>query len=297
MKSHWPTPASSFRSHAPSNAVGSRRPRAARHSACIALVDDRFTAWLMHRESEPGVEPEVSRRALLRVLSRVASAAGLDLNFRRLYWYTDRPDRQLFDEQIVREASEGEETWSLLERDLRRLAEWQACETILIACDDERLLSAIDEAQLRGINVVMLADEEVSDITLLRQEDPEWALMLSQADRRLVVRADDLAELRPSPNGVEHGSQSQSVGLDQQATIEEVVRSWWGTQSEETREELRVALAHSNGIPQEVDRELLLQSRERFVRPLSFLEKKQMRSCLRGIAGSADSQEAVASYA
>ena len=33
--------------------------------------------------------------------------------------------------------------------------------------------------------------------------------------------------------------------------------------------------------------ELLLQSRERFVRPLSFLEKKQMRSCLRGIAGSA----------
>lgn len=239
----------------------------------------------------------MSRRALLRVLSRVASAAGLDLNFRRLYWYTDRPDRQLFDDQIVREASEGEETWSLLERDLRRLAEWQACETILIACDDERLLSAIDEAQLRGIKVVMLADEDVSDITLLREDDPEWALMLSQADRRLVVRADDLAELRPLPNGVEHGSQSQSVGPDQQATLEEVVRSWWGTQSEETREALRVALAHSNGIPQEVDRELLLQSRERFVRPLSFLEKKQMRSCLRGIAGAADAQQAAAEYA
>ena len=84
----------------------------------------------------------------------------------------------------------------------------------------------------------------------------------------------------------------QAVGADQQATIEEVVRTWWGTQSEESREELRIALAQSSGIPQEVDRELLLQSRERFVRPLSFLEKKQMRSCLRGIAGEGESQEA-----
>lgn len=297
MKSYRPPSASTFRPHAPSNALGPRRPRTARHSSCIALVDDRFTAWLLYRESEPGTEPHVSRRSLLRVLSRVASGAGLDLNVRRLYWYTDRPDGQLVDEQIVREARMGEETWALLERDLRRLAECQACETILIACDDERLLPAIDDAQLRGISVVMLADEGVSDIALLRQEDPEWALMLAQADRRLAVCADDLAELRPLPNGAESPSPVQSVGIDQQATIEEVVRSWWGTQSEESREELRIALAHSNGIPQEVDRELLLQSRERFVRPLSFLEKKQMRSCLRGIAGAADTQDAVAEYA
>ena len=168
----------------------------------------------------------------------------------------------------------------------------QSCETILIACDDERLLPAVDEAQLRGISVVMLADEGLSDFSMLRQEDPEWALMLSHADRRLSVRPDDLAELRPVPIGSDHVAPVQAVGVDLQATIEEVVRTWWGTQSEESREELRIALAQSSGIPQEVDRELLLQSRERFVRPLSFLEKKQMRSCLRGIAGEGESQEA-----
>jgi len=281
-----------FRSPSPSASTGTRRPRTSRHASCIALVDDRFTSWLVYRECDPGAEPELSRRGLVRTLSRIANGTGLDLSFRRVYWYTDRPDGQLFDEQLVRSAVEGEETWALLERDLRRLAEWQSCETVLIACDDERLLPAIDDAQLRGLSVIMLADEGVLDFSLLRQEDPEWALLLSQADRRLTVRPEDLSDLKPLPNGEDRGADAQSAGREHNATIEEVVRSWWGSQSEESREELRVALAQSTGIPQEVDRELLLQSRERFVRPLSFLEKKQMRSCLRGIAGgdSADSQ-------
>lgn len=286
MKSTRPSASPSFRSHPASAGASSRRPRSARHSSAMALVDDRFTAWLVHRDAEPGAEPSLSRRYLLRILGRLAGAAGLDLSLRRLYWYTDRPDGQLVDEQIVRSAEEGEETWMLLERDLRRLAEWQACDTLLIACDDERLLPAIDEAQMRGIQIVMLSDEGVLDFALLREEDPEWATLLSQADRRLPVRADELAELGPLPNGGEAAGAPGSVGSDQQATIEEVVRSWWGAQSEESRDELRAALAHSAGIPQEVDRELLLQSRERFVRPLSFMEKKQMRSCLRGIAGA-----------
>jgi len=275
----------SFRSDVASGGPGARRPRSVRHTSCIALVDDRFTAWLVDRDCEPGSEPPVSRRYLLRILGRLAGSSGLDLSLRRLYWYTDRPDGQLVDEQIVRTADEGEETWKLLEGDLRRLTEGQACETVLIACDDERLLPAIDEAQLRGISIVMLADEGVLDYSLLREEDPEWAMLLAQADRRLAVRADELAELRPHPNGIDTAPNRQPDNPDDQATIEEVVRDWWSSQSEESREELRVALAQSSGIPQEVDRELLLQSRVRFVRPLSFIEKKQMRSCLRGIAG------------
>jgi len=275
----------SFRSDVASGGPGARRPRSVRHTSCIALVDDRFTAWLVDRDCEPGSEPPVSRRYLLRILGRLAGSSGLDLSLRRLYWYTDRPDGQLVDEQIVRTADEGEETWKLLEGDLRRLTEGQACETVLIACDDERLLPAIDEAQLRGISIVMLADEGVLDYSLLREEDPEWAMLLAQADRRLAVRADELAELRPHPNGIDTAPHRQPDNPDEQATIEEVVRDWWSSQSEESREELRVALAQSSGIPQEVDRELLLQSRVRFVRPLSFIEKKQMRSCLRGIAG------------
>ncbi|MEN9775353.1 MAG: hypothetical protein RL322_2423, partial [Pseudomonadota bacterium] len=51
----------------------------------------------------------------------------------------------------------------------------------------------------------------------------------------------------------------------------------------------RAALQVSPGIPQDVDRALLLQTRERFVRPLSFNEKKIMRECLREVvAESAD---------
>ena len=286
----------SFRSHVAPGGQLPRRPRSVRHTSCIALIDDRFTAWLVHRDCEPGAEPAVSRRYLLRILGRLASNVGLDLSLRRLYWYTDRSDGLLVDEQIVRMAGEGEETWKLLERDLQRLTDGQACETVLIACDDERLLPAIDEAQLRGISVVMLADEGVLDYGLLREEDPEWATLLAQADRRLAVRADELSELRLQPNGAAGMPVAPPAGPDEQATIEEVVRGWWGSQTEESRDELRAALAQSSGIPQEVDRELLLQSRERFVRPLSFVEKKQMRSCLRGIAG-VGAQESSAGYA
>lgn len=285
-----------FRSYITPGGQAPRRSRSVRHTSCIALVDDRFTAWLVHRDCEPGAEPAVSRRYLLRILGRLASNVGLDLSLRRLYWYTDRSDGLLVDEQIVRMAEEGEETWKLLERDLQRLTDGQACETVLIACDDERLLPAIDAAQLRGISVVMLADEGVLDYGLLREEDPEWATLLAQADRRLAVRADELSELRLQPNGAAAMPEALLAGPDEQATIEEVVRGWWGSQTEESRDELRAALAQSSGIPQEVDRELLLQSRERFVRPLSFVEKKQMRSCLRGIAG-VGAQESSAGYA
>ena len=299
MKSDRSSAVTPLRMHSPSRASASHRSRAVRHASCIALIDDRFTSWMVNRDSEPGAEPAVSRRALVRVLMRVAQGAGLDLDVRRLYWYTDRPDGQLVDEQIVRAAGEGEDTWALLARDLNRLAQWQSCDTVLIACDDERLLPAIDDAQLHGLSVVMLADDGVSDFSLLVEEDPDWAALLAQADRRLAVRAEDLSELRPLPHGVGHSAPAPLIGADQQSTIEEVVRSWWDTQSEESREELRIALSQSSGIPQEIDRELLLQSRERFVRPLSFLEKKQMRSCLRGIAGegTAETPKAVAGYA
>ncbi len=301
MKSSRSAVSPSFRSDVASGGTGFRRTRSVRHSSCIALVDDRFTAWLVDRDCEPGSEPPVSRRYLLRILGRLAVNSGLDLSLRRLYWYTDRPDGLLVDEQIVRTADENEETWKLLEQDLRRLTDGQACDTVLIACDDERLLAAIDEAQLCGISIVMLADEGVLDYPLLREEDPEWAMLLAQADRRLAVRADELAELRPHPNGTDTAPHRQSDTPDEQATIEEVVRGWWSSQSEESRDELRAALAQSSGIPQEVDRELLLQSRERFVRPLSFIEKKQMRSCLRGIAGDSagggEQQSSAAGYA
>lgn len=265
-----------------------RRERSARPVSCVALIDDRFVGWLMHRESDPGLEPVVYRRPLARVLGRAAADAGLALSLRRIYWYTDRPDGQLVDEQVVRPvvSGEGQQSWELIDRDLRRLAASRAFESVLIACDDERIRDAIDDAQLSGLSVIMLSDDSLFDFPELTREEPEWASLLAQADRRVVVRSEELSELNaavvdtPPPP-------SAGNGLDEDSSvIEEVVRGWWDSQTDESREDLRSALSLSNGIPQEVDRELLLQSRERFVRPLSLSEKRQMRDCLRGIAAT-----------
>ena len=268
------------------NGFDARRERLPRPASCVALFDDRFIGWLMQRDSEPGLEPAVHRRPLARVLGRAAADAGLALGLRRIYWYTDRPDGQLVDDQIVRAVSGGEtsQTWTLLDRDLRRLAASRAFESVLIACDDERIRDAIDEAQLGGLSVIMLSDDSLHDFAELVREEPEWAGLLAQADRRLIVRAEELTELNGA--ALETDSAAASVdGLDGGGSvIEEVVRGWWDSQTEESREDLRSALSLSNGIPQEVDRELLLQSRERFVRPLSLTEKRQMRDCLRVIA-------------
>ncbi len=209
----------------------------------------------------------------------------------------------LLDEQIVRPlpvlaaAFGGDsdagvnsaEAWAAIERDLQALSQAQAYELIVIGSDDERLGSAIDHAQLRGVSVCLLADDSLIDLATLRVEEREWAPLLSLADRRLLVRPSDLGELSHS-SGVASDAAQGAGGADEAATIEEVVRSWWEGQSIEAREDLRAALQLSPGIPQDVDRELLLQTRERFVRPLSFGEKKLMRECLRDVAASSAEQ-------
>lgn len=265
-----------------------RRDRSPRPSSCIALIDDRFIGWLIQRDSEPGSEPAVSRRPLARIIGRTAADAGFALSLRRIYWYTDRPDEQLVDEQVVRTCGGAARppSWEAIDRDLRKLASARAVESVLIACDDERIASAIDEAQLSGLSVIMMSDDSLFDFPDLLRDEPEWANLLSQADRRLIVRSEDLTELLGVPAHVEGAAAAADGVSEGSMVIEEVVRGWWDAQSEESRNDLRSALSFSNGIPQEVDRELLLQSRERFVRPLSLVEKRQMRDCLRGIAST-----------
>jgi len=250
----------------------------------------------------------LGRRNLIRVLSRLLTDSGLEASVRRVYWYTDRPDGQLIDDQITRvvridvqPGGEGEVadpdddglavgSWQAIDADLKALARSQAFEMILIGSDDERLVASINEAQLGGVSVAMLADDSVSDYASLAVEEPEWAALLAQADRRVVVRSPDLIDLR---GGMRSGSDDGDADnfSAEQALIEEVVRAWWADQNEDAREYLRAALQLSPGIPQEVDRALLLQSRERFVRPLSFNEKKLMRECLREVVASSDLAE------
>ena len=66
--------------------------------------------------------------------------------------------------------------------------------------------------------------------------------------------------------------------------ITDVIVSWWDDEPEDRREELRDALHISRGIPQEVDRQLLLRMRHRLTRALSLSEKKMLREIFRAVA-------------
>jgi hypothetical protein len=61
------------------------------------------------------------------------------------------------------------------------------------------------------------------------------------------------------------------------------VTAWWAEEPEDLREDLRDALQISRGIPQEVDRQLLLRMRQRLARALSLPEKKLLRETLRAV--------------
>jgi hypothetical protein len=63
--------------------------------------------------------------------------------------------------------------------------------------------------------------------------------------------------------------------------FEEVVKTWWAEEPEDLREDLREELQASRGIPQEIDRHLLLQVRKTLDRTLSFPEKKVLRELIR----------------
>ena len=117
----------------------------------------------------------------------------------------------------------------------------------------------------------------------LHQTDPGWGRLLSQADQRIVVQPKALAELLQGASTKE----SQAVQEDPEMireSITDVIVSWWDDEPEDRREELRDALHISRGIPQEVDRQLLLRMRHRLTRALSLQEKKMLREVFRAVA-------------
>ena len=136
----------------------------------------------------------------------------------------------------------------------------------------------MDEAQLYGVGVHLLADESARHMDHLVQEDPAWCQLLAQADRRvflhpLAVR--DLTQQRHAP------ASAQADPEEIRAKLQEVVNVWWDDEPEDLREDLREELAGTHGIPQEVDRHLLLRVRRVLERPLSFPEKKFLREIVR----------------
>jgi hypothetical protein len=114
----------------------------------------------------------------------------------------------------------------------------------------------------------------------LHQTDPGWGRLLSQADQRIVVQPKALAELLQGATSKESNAVQEDPELIRES-ITEVIVSWWDDEPEDRREELRDALHISRGIPQEVDRHLLLRVRHVLERPLSFPEKKFLREIVR----------------
>jgi hypothetical protein len=265
-----------------------RKQGVASDGHCIALVDARFLVWLaQHTQSGPK-QDAVNRNGLAQFLGDALNQAGLDVDVKRIYWYSEENESLDVDGQIVRKVLShdldgGVSLLKSLGQDLRQLALNKACDHVLLATDDERFLSIIDDAQLTGMSVHILADEAARNMPKLHQTDPGWGRLLSQADQRIVVQPKALSEILQGTGVKEHSNVQEDPELVRES-ITEVIVSWWDDEPEDKREELRDALHISRGIPQEVDRQLLLRMRHRLTRALSLPEKKMLREIFRAVA-------------
>ena len=133
------------------------------------------------------------------------------------------------------------------------------------------------------MSVHILADEAARNMPKLHQTDPGWGRLLSQADQRIVVQPKALAEILQGSAAKESNAAQEDPALVRES-MTEVIVSWWDDEPEDRREELRDALHISRGIPQEVDRQLLLRMRHRLTRALSLSEKKMLREIFRAVA-------------
>lgn len=262
-----------------------RRSGEQRSGTCIALIDGRFLIWLAQQGAVGTTGESVNRQGLLSLLAQALSHSGLDVDLRRIYWYSDRSDGLVIDDQIVRlvqahDADGGASLLRSLGHDLKQLAEHHACDHVVVASDDERFLGAIDEAQLSGLSVHLLADESARNMPQMVRSDPGWARLLAQADRRVIVNSQALADMLQGKSATGMGLSVEDVE-ELRKSMQEIVAAWWADEPEDLREDLRDALQISRGIPQEVDRQLLLRMRQRLARALSLPEKKMLRETLR----------------
>jgi hypothetical protein len=271
-------------SHTP---FAERRMAEHRSGTCMALIDGRFLIWMAQQGSGAIAGESVNRQGLFSVLSQALSQAGLDVDLRRIYWYSDRADGQIVDDQIVRlvqthDADGGASLLRSLGHDLKQLAGQHACDHVLLASDDERFLATIDQAQLSGLGVHLLADESARNMPQMMRTDPGWARLLAQGDRRVVVHPQILADMLGGKLPVGIAATLEDVE-ELRKSMREVITAWWADEPEDLREDLKDVLQVSRGIPQEVDRQLLLRMRQRLTRSLSLPEKTMLRETLRAV--------------
>jgi hypothetical protein len=131
------------------------------------------------------------------------------------------------------------------------------------------------------MSIYLLAGERAQAMPRLMQQDPNLARLLREADGRLILRSDELAQaLRPSSQRTDP---AQTAALREQ-DLHGVTWDWWQAQSYDDRESLRGELPALRGLPREVDRELHLRGKNALNRSLNFHEKRWMRELARQTA-------------
>jgi hypothetical protein len=253
---------------------------------CIALADARFVQWLLghagHDEAGGYAEPDFDeRQRLAERLAAAAQQAGVQATLGRLYWYTSHPDPATVPGQVVRlvppdSADGGVGLVLALARDAVRLAQGRACAHVLLASDDDRLLTTVDHLQHLGVQVHLVADQSAADLPELAKTDRSWASLLRLADSRPLLDASARAAgFKRTP------AARQALDDGERETIGALVNRWLDSLGAPQRTHFQLNLPRDRGLPQEADRELLLEISHHLGRPLTAHERKVMRETAR----------------
>ncbi len=253
----------------------------------VALVDARYLRWLARLDDPEGsASAALPRDRVAETLQQVLARAGLRSHLLRTYWYADVDDQAVVDDQSLRLVPTADSDGNALVRqmasDLQALAREGRIDIVLIASDDDRLSAPIEAAKMAGLTVCLLADERAESMSRLMQQDPNWARLLREADRRLVLRSSDLGQALGT--GGATSSTASMPDEDLEAAMQAVVNTWWEALPQEERDSLRDELPALRGVPPEVDRELLLRGKNALNRSLNFHEKRVLREHARRVA-------------
>ncbi|MDM7457631.1 MAG: hypothetical protein P3W97_010370 [Tepidimonas sp.] len=272
----------------------------------VALVDERYLAWLASQVSGKP-RAAIQRAPLPAVLAHLARLSGAESALLRTVLYTDAAPTELYDDVVLRLVPAHATDGGLalvrsMGQEMTQLARHGAA-WLLVASDDERLIPYIDEAQAHGARVVLVADDAVHDFGRLAADDPSWARLLMQADRRVAVpvgawdalttpgagyyaqrtsQPED-AESDGSGSGVPHSHAQAEPDEQWRAQVSRIIQDWWADEPQDERLDLADAMRSQHGVPPETDRRILMQIRRELGRNLSFPEKRLMREMVRTI--------------
>jgi hypothetical protein len=197
----------------------------------VALLDARYLRW-MARLDEPDAQGSgtISRERLNELVVHALNRAVGRVSLLRLYWYTETDDRLVCNDQTLRLLPSADADGSALVRqlaaDVQALVASGRVDVILLGSDDDRLLPVIEAAKLAGVTVGVLADERALAMPRLMQQDPNWARLLREADRRVVVRSADLVQALRSAPPTGHAPEEGGLSEGFELALQAVVQAW-----------------------------------------------------------------------